>query len=150
MKIIDFSRKGNLIRFYLGEYDEEWGWVNKEYKDGSGNRPRWLKPVHTYEGDNWDKLPYEIYAGRVYDEYIKGYKDIIVPFDDLVIEPCQAIDQYKWTKEELRDRMVPCIIIVKKEYIDDDLEYVMPNFALALEDTRTTKYYFGDELEVEN
>lgn len=45
MKIIDFERKGNLVRFYLGDDDlEEW------------------------YGDDWNDTPYEHNAGQVYDE----------------------------------------------------------------------------------
>ena len=64
MKIIDFERKGNLVRFYLGDDDlVEW------------------------YGDDWGDTPYEHNAERVYDEYIKGYCDMMFPFDDLVLEP---------------------------------------------------------------
>ena len=44
MKIIDFERKGNVIRFYLGEKTVDWGWTNPDYKDFNGNTPDWLKP----------------------------------------------------------------------------------------------------------
>ena len=57
MKIIDFSKKGNVVRFYLGE---------DNCKD--------------YWGDDWNDFPYEHNAGCVYDEYIAGIVDIAFPF----------------------------------------------------------------------
>ena len=54
MKIIDFAKKGNIVRFYLGEKTEDWGWTNPEYKDYTGETPSWLKPKDTYYGDDWD------------------------------------------------------------------------------------------------
>ncbi len=44
-KIIDFEVKGNVVRFYLGNKTDEWGWINKKYKDRNGNTPDWLKLV---------------------------------------------------------------------------------------------------------
>ena len=76
MKIIDFEKKGNVVRFYLGEQTENWGWTNPEYKDYTGKTPTWLKPSDRYYGDDWDDKPYEHNAGTVYGEFIKGYKDI--------------------------------------------------------------------------
>ena len=31
-EIIDYSIKGNIVRFYLGEKDPKWGWTNKYCK----------------------------------------------------------------------------------------------------------------------
>ena len=42
MRIIDFEKKGNAVRFYLGEQTESWGWTNPEYKDYTGKTPSWL------------------------------------------------------------------------------------------------------------
>ena len=71
-KIIDFEVKGNVVRFYLGNKTDEWGWTNKNYKDRNGNTPDWLKPNDTYYGDDWDDVPYEHNAGLVYDKFVKG------------------------------------------------------------------------------
>lgn len=89
MKIIDFERKGNLVRFYLGDDDlVEW------------------------YGDDWDDTPYEYNAERVYDEYIKGYCDMMFPFDDLVLEPCCGTCNSGWCKDDMVAQKVPCIIQV--------------------------------------
>jgi hypothetical protein len=64
MKIIDFERRGNVVRLYIGNDDlAEW----------------W--------GDDWNDRPYEHNAGRVYDQYVAGHVDIAFPFDSLVLEP---------------------------------------------------------------
>ena len=54
--IIDCKKKGNVVRFYLG------------------NNPE-------YCGNGWGKYPYEDNAEPVRKEYILGYKDISFPFD---------------------------------------------------------------------
>ena len=65
MKIIDFEKKGNLVRFWLGTDD-----------------------CSDYWGDDWDDAPYEHNAGYVYSEYVTGYIDYVFPFETLVLEPC--------------------------------------------------------------
>ncbi len=52
MKIIDFERKGNIVRFYLGEKTKDWGWTRPDYKDYDGKTPNWLKPCDKYYGDD--------------------------------------------------------------------------------------------------
>ena len=47
-KIIDFERKGNIVRFYLGDVNNSNG----------------------YYGDDWDDVPYEHNAGKVYEQYV--------------------------------------------------------------------------------
>lgn len=60
MKIIDFERKGNLVRFYLGDDD-----------------------LHDWSGDDWNDTPYEYNAGQVYEMkagkahgFNRGMKDL--------------------------------------------------------------------------
>lgn len=120
MKIIDFKKKGNVVRFYLGEKTPDWGWVNPDYIKG-GKTPDWLKPEDGYWGDDWDDRPYEHNAGQVYEEFIKGYKDVAFDFDDFVLEPADgAWDRNsRWSKEDMIARKVPCIIAVPKEVHQD-------------------------------
>ena len=99
MKIIDFERKGNLVRFYLGDDDlAEW----------------W--------GDDWNDTPYEHNAERVYDEYIKGYCDMMFPFDDLVLEPCCGTCNSGWCKDDMVAQKVPCIIQVPAAVHSDSFD----------------------------
>lgn len=121
MKIIDFEKKGNLVRFYLGEDSNE-----------------------DYEGDDWNDVPYECNAGKVYQEYIVGYRDIAFPFEFAVLEPKDSEWQNnsRWCKDDMKARKVPCIIAVPKPdgWYDDD-------FDRYAGDKQTIKFYFGDKME---
>ena len=120
MKIIDFEKKGNMVRFSLGKPElEEW----------------W--------GDDWDDTPYEHNAGRVYDEYVEATRTIVFGFDDVVFEPCDGYDNSPWCKEDMIKRKVPCICVLKAEYQDPDGYY---DFRDIIGNDRIIKYYFGDEM----
>lgn len=151
MKIIDFKRKGNVVRFYLGEKTEDWGWTRSDYKYNGGRgleTPSWLKPSDTYFGDDWDDTPYEHNAGEVYDEFVKGYKDIAFDFDDVVLEPCDGEFNSRWCKYDMEDRLIPCIVVVPKEVLDKlHLEcWQVDRFTEALSMNGVKKFYFGDEI----
>lgn len=126
MKIIDFERKGNVVRFYLGDDDCE-----------------------DYWGDDWDDRSYEDNAGTVYDRFIKGCKDMMFPFDALVLEPCSGEYSSHWTKEEMKERLVPCIVIIpeevalqyQKEHGWTDNRFTFWNGA-----SEATRFYFGDQM----
>lgn len=122
MQIIDFAKKGNVVRFYLGDASKE------------------------YWGDDWDDAPYDCNAGTVYDEYIKGHKDIAFPFDDLVLEPCNNgyIANVNVTKQDMQRRVVPCIIVIPAEIHRDEWRDSFWDWVGA-EGIR--KFYFGDEME---
>lgn len=47
-KVIDYDKKGNLVRFYLGDID-----------------------LGYWTGDDWDDAPYEHNAGMIYEEYVR-------------------------------------------------------------------------------
>lgn len=147
MRIIDFEKKGNVVRFYLGEKTPDWGWTNKDYKDGSGKTPSWLKPSETYYGDDWDDAPYEHNAGPVYDEFVKGHRDIAFPFDDLVLEPCDGESNSPCCKEDFVARNVPCIIVVPAE-IAAQAERPWDDYLYWLGHDGVKEYYYGDEMEV--
>ena len=63
MKIIDFEKRGNLVRLYLGS-----------------------DSVDDYWGDDWDDAPYEYNAGKVYDKYISAYIDLAFDWKYYVYE----------------------------------------------------------------
>lgn len=120
MQIIDFSRKGNVVRFYLGENTRE------------------------VTGDDWDDAPYSCNAGTVYDEYVKGIKDIPFPFDDLVLEPSSGAFNEPYSKEDMQKRIIPCIIVVPKELTEDSWYDDFEHWKGA---DGVKKFYFGDEIE---
>lgn len=123
MQIIDFKKKGNVVRFYLGD-----------------------ATAH-YWGDDWNDRPYEHNAGQVYEEFIKGYKDIAFDFDDLVLEPANGAWNHnsRWSKEDMIARRVPCIIVVPKEVYQDSWDDSFDSWTGA---DGIKKYYFGDEMEM--
>ena len=127
MKIIDFSRKGNVVRFYFGEDD------NNEYY-----------------GDDWDDAPYEHNAGQVYDEFVTGGIDLAFPYNSLVLEPCEGTSNSVYCKNDMKARLVPCIIIVPEEIVDKGLgdEFMNTDFTYWLGADGVTRIYFGDDSSV--
>ena len=120
MKIIDWEKKGNLVRFYLGDDDCNDSW-----------------------GDDFDDAPYDCNAGRVYCRYIKGWKDVVFPFEFTVKEPCE--DNYynyncPYSKEDIQRGKVPCIVAGRIEDWNDGFSNV-----LALRNSQ--KFYFYDKME---
>ena len=120
MKIIDFDKKGNVVRFFLGRDDlTEW------------------------HGDDWCDTPYEHNAGPVYDNYISGYVDIAFDYECLVLEPQD--DWYnqgnsRWCKKDMVERRIPCVIIVppSEKTFDDD-------FGSYVGNANVIRCYFGDD-----
>lgn len=121
-KIIDFEKKGNVVRFYLGKDD-----------------------CKNYGGDDWNDKPYEHNAGKVYDEYIVGHRDIAFPFDYSVAEPCDSMELNSlWCKDDMKARKVPCIVVLEEpDAWDNDFDRINA-------DSRAIRYYFGDKMDEEN
>lgn len=123
LKIIDFEKKGNVIRLYLGNPD-----------------------CDDYWGDDWDDSPYDCNAGIVYERFVIDTLDLAIPFDSLVIEPCNGVVNCGYSKEDMKVRRVPCLLIVPasvtegKEWVGEDFQYWVGN-AQAL------RIYFGDNIE---
>ena len=118
MKIIDFERKGNVIRFYMGEDDlEDWN------------------------GDDWNDTPYECNAERVYDEFVIEAVDVAFGFDVLIAEPLYDSSCNGYCKNNLKNRKVPCIIIDEEEKFDTR------SFNDLVKDDSTIKIYMGDDWE---
>lgn len=120
MKIIDFEKKGNVVRFWLGEDD-----------------------CNDYWGDDFDDAPYDCNAGTVYVRYRKGYKDISFPFDWDVCEPADGDFNTRWSKQDMIKGLVPCIVAApcdEDRWCDDSFKSVLPR-------KNCIKYYFNDKLE---
>lgn len=117
--IIDCEKKGNVVRFYLG------------------NDP-------DYCGNGWGKYPYEDNAEPVRNKYILGYKDISFPFNSFVLEPSDTYNgESHYCRNDFKKGIVPCIIVVDpaecgESYVDD--------FNRALGYKKVEKYYFGDPM----
>lgn len=122
MKIIDFEKRGNLVRFYLGKDD-----------------------LDNWYGDDWNDRPYEYNAGIVYPEFESGYCDIVFPFNKIVAEPRNDYRNHgnsDWCKDDMRERKVPCIVVVNRDdYWGED------EFSRFVADANAVKYYFGDHMD---
>lgn len=117
LKVIDFVRKGNVVRFYLGTGTAYWG-------------------------DDWDDVPYEHNAETVYDEYVKGHVDVAFPFNMLVREPCDDwTGNSRWSKDDMKKRKIPCIVVTDDNGSWDD------RFSTVMADESSVKIYFGDTVE---
>ena len=115
-KIIDFKIKGNIVKFYLGNKTDDWGWANKDYKDYNGNTPDWLQPSDTYYGDDWDYYPYECNAGTVYDEFIYETRTYYFDMNWIIVEPCSGEFNSSYCKDDFKNRKIPCVIVIKGEF----------------------------------
>lgn len=146
MEIIDFDRKGNLIRFYLGEKSETWGWTDPNYKDWIGKTPDWLKPSDTYYGDDWNDTPYEHNAGSVYNEFVKGHFDVSLPFEWYVLEPSDGEWNSHWCKDDMVARRVPCLIIIPDKCLDTH-DCFIDSFKDWVGRDGVIRVYFGDTQE---
>jgi hypothetical protein len=105
MKIIDFVLYGNTFRLYLGADD-----------------------CNDYWGDDWDNVPYEHNAGLVYARYIQGYVEFAFPLDFAIIEPCYGWANSPFSKEDMKNRKVPCLEISTdpeiKIYFGDNIDEI--------------------------
>lgn len=128
MKIIDFSRKGNLVRFFLGADD-----------------------CMDYTGDDWNDAPYDCNAEIVDSEYITGYRDMAFPFDALVLEPCNGFLNTPYSKDDMKYRTVPCIVVVPEYLLNSPFSYefdqgIFSYYAVS-NNPDIKKFYFGDHME---
>lgn len=90
MKVIDFACCGNVIKLYLGEDN-----------------------CNDYWGDDWDDAPYEHNAGCVYPEYVKECAEFAFPLRYDVCEACEGYSNSPYSKEDMKNKKVPCIIVVQ-------------------------------------
>jgi len=144
MEVIDFDKKGNVVRLSLGEKTEDWGWTRPDYV-WCGEHPDWLKPSDRYYGDDWNDTPYECNAGSVYGEFVKGYIDLAFDFDSLVLEPSDGEFNSSYCKDDMEARNVPCLIIVPKSVYRDSWD--TDSFKTWVGSDKILKIYFGDDIE---
>lgn len=122
MKIIDFEKKGNQVKFYLGSDD-----------------------CDNYYGDDWDDRPYEHNAGLVYDKFILGWFVKTFHFDDIVMEPSIGYSNSNWCKNDMKDKKVPCICVLPKQFKDENNWYY--EFNDICNNENVIKYYMGDKVD---
>lgn len=121
MKIIDYEIRGSCVRFYLGKDDDT-----------------------DYHGDDWNDRPYDSNAGTVYQEYITGYADLVFPLDSLVLEPCDGVTYCRFTKDDMKNGTVPCVVVVPAPYANEE---TYNDFAYWCNHKKAHKFYFNEQME---
>lgn len=127
MKIIDFRKFGNVVRFYFGEDDLE----------------RWY-------GDDWDDRPYEHNAGTVYEEFVAGYADVAFGLNVSVLEPCddwRNNGNSEWSKDDMVARRTPFLVIAQppEGYSGGLYAYDMAEeYSRVICDDAAIRLYLGD------
>ena len=83
----------------------------------------------------------------MYSEYVSGTKDVAFPFDSLVLEPSSEWNRANvyFSKEDMKDRRVPCIIVVPAEVRGESW---LERFTDWVGADGVKKIYFGDPVEV--
>ena len=142
MKIIDFKKKGNVIRFLLGEKEFKWGWTNFRLTDARTV----LMPSKRYYGDDWNDISYEDNAGEVYHQFVKAAMDIYIPYDYLVLEPADSETRSGICKDDLAAKKYPCILIIPKELTEDNYSTDYKYWATRA-DKEIIKVFFEDSIE---
>lgn len=118
MKIIDFKREGNSVRFYMGE-----------------------ESLRDWWGDDWNDAPYELNAGCVYPQFIAGFCDVLFSDDDVVVEP---EDSSHVCKLDMVKRRIPCIVHVPAPLAEKHPGFYDFWFWLGVDGAQ--RIYFGDSL----
>lgn len=123
-KIIDFEKNGNVVRFYIGTSDDYWG-------------------------DDWNDCPYEHNAGTVYSAYVTRIIDVAFPFDAKVLEPADDYPAWQgnspYTKEDMKKRNTPCLIVVPEEIALND--WVYDSFTKYVGSDNVERFYFNDPVK---
>ncbi len=125
IKIIDFCKKGNLLRLYLGADD-----------------------CKNYWGDDWNDKPYEHNAGCVYDEYIEAVVDLVVTFDGAFIEPADDwaySGSTPFSKEDFKLCKTPCILVVSQSVAEQ--YWSTEEYIGMIGNKDVMKIYFNDKFD---
>lgn len=126
MKIIDFSAYGNVVRFYYG-----------------------LNSCNDYHGEDWHRADCD---DRVYREYIRGYIDIAVDTDHIILNPFNDYPESHLCKNDLKARRAPCIVVMEQPSngIDDWNRYSCGDYNkfCGSESKGSVRIYYGDDISV--
>lgn len=122
MKIIDFNRRGNVVRFYLGRDDE-----------------------NDYYGDDWDDRPYEHNAGTVYQEFVYATVDVAMDYDGAFTEPA---DDWSYNgnspfcKDNFKEGLAPCLLAVSKDVCK---QYWEVQYSAMVANQNVLKIYYNQK-----
>ena len=95
--IVDFEKKGNVIRFYLS---------TKEIAESKN-----------YSGDDWNDAPYEHNAEMVFlSPEELDFIDIAYPLECAVMEPADGVINSEFSKNDFKERKHWCIQVKGEDY----------------------------------
>lgn len=122
MKIIDWKLIcKDRVRFYLGKNDlKEW------------------------RGDDWNDIPYEHNAKKVYEEFIMGTIDLVLYQESLIFEPREGHLNSPYSKDDFVSRKFPCIVIIRSRDIKEFSKNGHNVFSDVLRYENAVKIYLGD------
>lgn len=118
LKLIDFEKKCNQLRLFFGDATNPWG-------------------------DDWDDLPYQHNAGRVYNEFIKDTAVLSFYYDDIVYEPADDYTFQDVSKEMMLKKRVPAFVALPVKYREPESYWQCYSFAKLLADSQAIPFYFG-------
>ena len=126
MRICDWETKGNVVRLYLcaaEDYDNIWG-------------------------DDWNDVPYEHNAGRVYDEYITNTVDLYFSWNVDILE-AENDWEYQcnspYSKEIFKDRLAPIFIAYWLDENEWSWDKCYSRFQGADNSNKILKFYMRDD-----
>jgi len=122
MKIIDFTKTSNCVKFFLGADD-----------------------CDDYHGDDWNDTPYEDNAGKVYDRYVLGTRTIYFDIEDVILEPSDSWGTSCLSMNDLKERKSPCCIVVLSQALEGKEGHITFNDWVNYKGA--IKYYLGDNME---
>ena len=130
MKIIDFEKEGNVVRFFYDDND-----------------------CQDYWGDDWNDIPYEHNAGMVYEKYIKGYIDVALDMNYMVLEPSESVSHINspYSKQDMKQHKIPCILVGKVKDLDDisnNSSKLYIGYEEIIKDSRIKTIFFDDDVSV--
>ncbi len=109
------------------------------------------KEQENIRGNHWDKKHYEDVAGQV-DDKDTDFKVTYFLRNHVAFQPVN-----NWSKNDLKNRLTPCLIIVPKSVFKDDFgfdidttpawERPWPLYDLLLGHEEIIKIYYGDSFE---
>ena len=121
MKIIDWIRRGNVVRLLLAP-----------------------DALDDWDGDDWDDAPYEHNAGEAYGRYVTHAQDVAVPLDMEVMEPADDWrhgDNSPWSKDDMKERRIPMLIVAPAD------PWLGGDWGRLLGRDDTVRVYMGDPPE---
>ena len=99
-----------------------------------------------YWGDDWNDVPYEHNAGSVYDvnKELEAHYNLV---GCTVFEPCDGYNNSPYSMSDIKEGVVPCLIIVPTEEIREDNSNNKSKYEQYLGYRNIVKIYLDDSYD---